>query len=112
VGAGRGAPQGREAADAVRAPPRRGRGGGAGERVWPAPRPAGDAELLETKVVRQRDDVVDLVGDPTTRATGRPAVPGPVVRDHEDAEAPIKILVRPPFEPAAGRSVQDQDREA
>src|SRR5262249_55414974 len=106
------APQRRDADDAVRAYHPLGQQGRAGERVWPAPRPAGAAELPETGAARRADAAAALAAAPTPGGAGRPAVPGPVVRDHEDAEPPIKILVRPPFEPAAGRSVQDQDREA
>jgi len=73
--------------------------------------PTGDAESLETEVVGEQNDVVDLVDDPTAAATGRPPVPGPVVRHETDPELPEEVLVRPSFEPAPRRPVQRQNGE-
>ena len=72
---------------------------------------ARDAEALEAEVVGERGHVVDLVDDAPAGPPGRPAVPGPVVRDEKDPRAAVDVLVRPALEPTARRSVQEEHRE-
>ena len=63
-------------------------------------------------MISQRDHVVDLVDYAPAGATGRPPVSRTIVRDDEDAEPTIEVLVRPSLKAAAGCSVQEEDREA
>jgi hypothetical protein len=77
----------------------------------PATGPTGDGEALEAEVVGEENDVVDLVDYTTAASTGRPSVPGPVVRHKADPEPPVELLVRPSLEPTSRRPVQCQDGE-
>jgi hypothetical protein len=79
--------------------------------VVPTSRCARDAETLESEVIGEREHVAGLVDDAPSSPTVGSSVAGPVVGDQANTEPPIELLVRPPFEPAARRSVKRQHGE-
>ena len=70
-----------------------------------------DADLLEAEVIGKQEHVLDFVDDAAPAPTVGSPVSGPVVSDQANPEPPIEILVRPPVEPTARRSVKPQDGE-
>jgi hypothetical protein len=70
-----------------------------------------DADLRESQVIGEQEHVLDLVDDAAPAPTVGSRVSGPVVSDQANPEPPIELLVRPPVEPTARRSVKPQDGE-
>jgi hypothetical protein len=70
-----------------------------------------DTEVLESQVIGEQEHIFDFVDDAPPTPTVGSRVSGPVVSDQANPEPPIDILVRPPFEPTARRSVKREDGE-
>jgi hypothetical protein len=80
--------------------------------VRPTTGATGDAEAVKAKLVGKQEDIVDLVGDTTATPAIGARIAGPVVGDDVDTKLLEQLLVRPTLQATAGRTVQNEDREA
>src|SRR5262245_61006910 len=74
-------------------------------------RPSADSEAIEAELIRQRAYVGDLVDHSTAMVPVRPPIPRAIVRHRAHTQFGVQLLAWPPPETAAGRAMQDEDRE-